>query len=176
MNPSPITSGDSVVGYACGVCGTVHATARVGDGDTEVARARDDAARCCVCATCGAIDASIGASQRCVACHQRESSVLRARRAAAGATAVSNYEGAALHHDAAWSLALDDGRTGTVYLCEEGHGFFDVYGRLDPTEYDTAPEVASETLRRNAGSAVADVVGALADRVDAMVMRMEKVE
>jgi hypothetical protein len=89
---------------------------------------------------------------------------------------VSNYEGAALHHEAAWAIVLDDGRTGKVYLVDPENGFFDVYGRLDPTEYDTAPEVASETLRRNAGSAVADVVGALADRVDATVQRMERVQ
>ncbi len=176
MNPQPITSGTSVVGYACGVCGSVQTAHRTDPSERDLLLPRTDATDCCVCATCGAIDASIGASQRCAACHQRESAVLRARRDAAGATAVSNYEVAALHHEAAWAIVLDDGRTGKVYLCEEGHGFFDVYGRLDPTEYDTAPEVASETLRRNAGSAVADVMGALADRVDAMVQRMEKVQ
>ena len=175
MNPQPITSGASVVGYACGVCGTVHATARVGDGDTEVARARDDAARCCVCAKCGATNASIGAYNECAACSESTMRAVRLQRAENAAVQVTSFEGAALHHDAAWSIVLDDGRTGRVYLCEEGHGFYDAYGRLDPTEHDTAPEVASETLRRNAGSAVADVVGDLADRVDALVQRMEKV-
>ena len=175
MNPQPITSGGIVIGYSCDECGAVHATARVGDSDTEVERARDDATKCCVCAACGATDPSIGASRQCAACFESTMREVRSRRAESAAAQVTSFEGAALHHDAAWAIVLDDGRTGTVYLCEEGHGFYDVYGRLDPTEYDAAPEVASETLRRNAGSAVADVMGALADRVDAMVQRMEKV-
>ena len=176
MNPQPITSGDSVVGYACGVCGTMHATARVGESEAEVARARDDAARCCVCAKCGAIDASIGAYCECAACSESTMRAVRLKLAENAAAQVVSFDGAALRHEAAWAIVLDDGRTGKVYLVDPENGFFDVYGRLDPTEYDTAPEVASETLRRNAGSAVADVVGALADRVDALVQCMEKVK
>lgn len=176
MNPTPVLAEGRVVGYACGVCKSVQTANRTDPSERDLALPLADATECCVCAGCGAIDESIGASRQCAACFLRTTLDARALRESAAAAQAACFAEAAEHHDVAWTFVLDNGLSGKAYLCEEGHGFYNVFARLDPSEDAPSPEAVSETLRRNAGSAVAEVIGRIADEWDAMIERMEKVK
>jgi hypothetical protein len=176
VNPTLVLAEGRVVGYACGVCKSVQTANRTDPSERDLALPMADATECCVCAGCGATGASIGVSRQCAACFLRAMQDSRTRRAESAAAEASSFAESEKHHDAAWVFALDNGLAGKVYLCEEGHGFYNVFARVDPSEDAPSPEAVSETLRRNAGSAVAEVIGRIADDCDAMVERMEKVK
>ena len=176
MNPAPLTRADGTIhAYACGACGHVSVPfRRNGMWDTEcVELTREEAEACCVCASCKT--PLTNGDRQCDACSQRQREEWQAKNTATAFREAASFAEAEADHIDARTFTLDNGRTGRVYLCDEAHGFYNAFARLDPTEDDPAPPAESVTLQRRDASAVLEAVDAVCRTYDAGIERMEKI-
>lgn len=167
--------------YACGHCGFVRVSyscfRKWEPCDTESTRA--EALRCCACFECGAFVPRDGrtSSLCCAACEEKHRVVEAARRDVATALAMvaaASFEDAERSHSAAFRFAIEGGRTGRAFICDDHGGVFEqAFARLDPIPEDAAPKVYSERLQRSGVASVMRLVAELCGDHDATLTAWE---
>lgn len=167
--------------YACGHCGFVRlgysCSRKWEPRDTESTHA--EALRCCACWTCGAFNPRDGRSSsiHCDACEEKRRVADAAQREANAAARIedaASFDDAERSHGSAFRFAIDGGRTGRAFICDDYGGVFEqAYARLDSIPEDATPKVYHEGLQRSGVAAVMRLVAELCADHDATLTAWE---
>lgn len=164
--------------YACGHCGFV----RVGYDVSRQWSAEDtdstrrEAQRCCACADCGAINPRDARASvlHCAACSRTAEAAQCEANATARIEDAASFDDAERQHNSAFRFAIEGGRTGRAFICDDYGGVFEqAFARLDPIPEDETPKVYHEGLTRSGVGAAMRAVAELCADHDAALASWE---